>query len=339
MGCRKLLAAGVVAVMPLTAPPGAAHAATTKLVESGAYTLVQEPGDGMAPIYGLISSAKHSVEVTMYELADPKAEDDLIADARRGVDVRVLLDKDYDGGSVNAATCSYLRSHRVQVRWALADTIFHQKTITVDGAKSAIGTANLTAGYYATDRDAWVLTTNASDVRAIVSTFDEDWSREPGPPAGTSGANLVWSPGAEPAMVHLIDSARDSVYVESEEMDNDSVVDALAADARRGVRCDVVMTADREWDRNFDTLSEAGCHVATYADSDDTLYIHEKLILVDASTPHATLLIGSQNISTSSLDYNRELSIELTHANAAAILDAVADTFRSDLAGATPYSR
>ena len=52
-----------------------------------------EPQDGIGPIYRLITRARSSVDLTMYELADPTAEADLAADAARGVDVRVILDQ------------------------------------------------------------------------------------------------------------------------------------------------------------------------------------------------------------------------------------------------------
>ena len=55
--------------------------------------LLTEPASGIGPIYKLITAARHSVDLTMYELADPTAEADLAADAGRGVDVRVLLDR------------------------------------------------------------------------------------------------------------------------------------------------------------------------------------------------------------------------------------------------------
>jgi phosphatidylserine/phosphatidylglycerophosphate/cardiolipin synthase-like enzyme len=55
--------------------------------------LLTEPGSGIGPIYKLITGAKHSVDLTMYELIDPTAEADLAADAARGVNVRVLLDR------------------------------------------------------------------------------------------------------------------------------------------------------------------------------------------------------------------------------------------------------
>jgi cardiolipin synthase len=76
----------------------------------------------------------------------------------------------------------------------------------------------------------------------------------------------------------------------------------------------------------------AGCGVAvrTYPE-DAALYIHAKLIRVDAHT----VFIGSQNLSAQSLTYNRELGI-ITHDPA--ILAATGSTFHSDFAGAEPYS-
>ena len=69
--------------------------------------LLIEPGPGIGPIYKLITGARHSVDLTMYELADPAAEADLAADAARGVDVRVLLDQHLEK-SANTGAYDYL---------------------------------------------------------------------------------------------------------------------------------------------------------------------------------------------------------------------------------------
>ena len=68
----------------------------------------------------------------MYELKDPTAEQDLANAAKRGVKVRVLLDRDYSGAYENAAAYSYLQAHDVQVRWAPAHYIFHIKATSFD---------------------------------------------------------------------------------------------------------------------------------------------------------------------------------------------------------------
>jgi len=322
-----------VGAAPLVSPP----ASTTP--PSARYTLVQEPQAGEAPIYALITKAQHTVEMTMYELNDSTAEADLIADAHRGVQVRVLLDKDYTGGKVNQAAYNRLTSGGVQVRWALANTIFHQKTISVDGDVSAIGTGNLTSQYYTTSRDAWIITTNTADVSDIIATFNEDWAGEPGPPAGVPGPGLVWSPGAQSSVVNLIDSAKNDIYFESEEISDYAVVDALEADAHRGVQCDIVMTYQQQWATNLTALENAGCAVRVYPDTSNGLYIHEKMIMINTGSPLEQLLIGSQNASVASLQYNRELSLLLNEDDAPEVLNEVAATFQSDFAGGTILSQ
>ena len=74
----------------------------------------------MTPIYNFMSSARKSLDMTMYELSDTTAEQILIADHQRGVRVRVLLDHAYSGGSVNEAAYSILSSAGVPVAWARA---------------------------------------------------------------------------------------------------------------------------------------------------------------------------------------------------------------------------
>jgi phosphatidylserine/phosphatidylglycerophosphate/cardiolipin synthase-like enzyme len=282
----------------------------------------------MTPLYNFMSSARQSLDMTMYELSDPAAEQILIADHKRGVRVRVLLDHDYSGVSVNQAAYATLSSAGVPVAWANGSEIFHQKTITVDGDESAVMTGNLTAQYYATTRDLVVMDSQVSDVAAIESVFATDWSGaapSPGPP----GSDLVWSPGSEPQLAALIGSATRSVVVENEEMDSAAIEDALESDAGRGVDVTVVMTADSDWDAAFSQLEADGVHVVLYPDTASALYIHAKVIDVDG----ANAFIGSENFSTASLDYNRELGLITASAS---VLGPLNSTLSSDIASGQP---
>ena len=279
----------------------------------------------MTPIYNLMSSARQSLDMSMYELSDATAEQILIADHKKGVRVRVLLDHDYSGGSVNQSAYSTLSAAGVPVAWANDSEIFHQKTITVDDSESAIMTGNLTPQYYSTTRDFVVMDSQAVDVSAIESAFGSDWSGaapSPGPP----GADLVWSPGSEAPLVALIDSADHSVTVENEEMDSTAIEDALIADVHRGVNVTVIMTSDSEWDSAFSQLESAGVHVVLYPDTSSALYIHAKVIDVDSTKA----FIGSENFSTASLDTNRELGIITTSTDVTGPLN---DTLLSDSSG------
>ena len=129
------------------------------------------------------------------------------------------------------------------------------------------------------------------------------------PPA--SPADLVWSPGAQDALVALIVSARHELLIENEEMNDEIVVHALQEAARRGVRVEVVMTRQSDWASAFSALVRAGVAVRTYSAS-APFYIHAKAIVVDPGTPHARVFLGSQNFSVASLLYDRELGIVTT---------------------------
>jgi len=279
----------------------------------------------MTPIYNFMSSARESLDMTMYELSDPTAEHILIADHDKGVRVRVLLDHDYTGGSVNRPAYSTLAAAGVPVAWANDSEIFHQKTITVDGAASVVMTGNLTPQYYSTTRDFVVMDSQAADVAAIESVFATDWSGA-APSPGPQGADLVWSPGSQSQLIALINSAAHSVVVENEEMDSTAIEEALEADAHRGVNATVVMTSDSEWDGAFSELESAGVHVVLYPDTSSALYIHAKVIDVDS----ARAFLGSENFSTASLEYNRELGVVTS---LTAVVGPLSLTLYSDIAG------
>src|ERR1700722_19585021 len=256
-----LIAAGTAAAFA-AGFAGAAQAATD-------YKLVQYPAAGFGGFDQQIQAAKRSIDMEIYELEDATVEHDLAQAAARGVTVKVLLDRDFAGAKANAPAYGYLAAHHVQVRWAPSHYIFHIKTTTFDAHTSDISTANLTPQYYATTRDATVIDSNPAQVSAIERTFANDWnSGAAGRPRNETvqAAGLVWSPNtgtgsAETAMVGQIDAARTSVEFESEELSDSAVYDALAADARRGVSCEIVMTNSSEWRTAFAAVSTAGCRV------------------------------------------------------------------------------
>jgi cardiolipin synthase A/B len=298
----------------------------------GTLRVLTEPQAGVGAIYRLITGARSSVDLTMYELIDTTAEKDLAADAKRGVDVRVILDSHLEK-SRNAAAYDFLEAHRVQVTWAPSGTTYHQKTLTVDGKTSVIMTLNMVSADYAGTRDFAVIDTGKADVTAIVATFSADFAHKKiTPPDGT---DLVWSPtNSQAAILAVINGAKHTLAVENEEMDDSVITKALEAAARRGVDVKITMTAQSEWDSAFSALVKAGAHVRTYRDSSDVLYIHAKAVVADAGRAGQQVFVGSENFSAASLRYNRELGIRTTNTS---VISAVAAVLADDYAGGTPY--
>jgi phosphatidylserine/phosphatidylglycerophosphate/cardiolipin synthase-like enzyme len=288
-----------------------------------------EPSAGFGFLGHAILGAKHTIDLSMYELEDPTIESDLAARARAGIDVRVVLDSQYGIASDNAPAAKTLERGGVHVVFAPDNQIFHAKYLVIDGASLYIGTANFQAQYYSSTRDFWVLDRNHADIAAAQSTFSADFARRSAT-LSTGSGDLVWSPGSTTALVNLIQSAKHSLLVENEEMDSYTIESALEAAASRGVNVEVVMTYDSEWHSALSELASAGVHVHTLNESQ--VYIHAKVICADCTGSGGTVFVGSENFSTSSLDYNRELGIITS---ASALVNTVRTTVESDYAQGT----
>jgi cardiolipin synthase A/B len=289
----------------------------------GVPTLIEEPDQGLAPIYSFLSSARGALDMTMYELADQQAESILAADAARGVDVRVILDQKLEKSN-NSAAFSYLSTHGVHVVWAPTSfDAVHEKAAVADGRKALIMTLNLTSRYYSDTRDYAVVDDAGPDAQAIEAVFDADFT---GSPAELAGADLVWSPGSEHRLEQFISSAHRTLLVENEEMSNRGIVSALEAAARRGVLVEVIMTDTGRYGSELSALSSAGVKVRTYPNDPSVLYIHAKAMVADGTTA----FVGSENFTTSSLQYNRELGLITSDAS---VVNGLASVMSKDFAG------
>jgi phosphatidylserine/phosphatidylglycerophosphate/cardiolipin synthase-like enzyme len=333
-GVLGALAAGALVVLVGAVPSAAgAGAAAAAAAAGGPRSVVVEPQDGLAPIYRFILGARHSLDMTMYELVDTAAERDLGKDAARGVHVRVILDQNRER-SRNTPAYRYLVAHRVKVVWAGSSyDATHEKCIVVDGKEALVMTMNLDSEYYRTTRDFAVFDAERADVAAIETVFGADFAHRPVVPP--KGVDLVWSPGSLPAMLAVIDGARRTLSLENEEMSSPDITRAVVAAAKRGVRVRITMVADSYYDRAFGQIVAAGGHVHLYPDTETGLYIHAKVTVADAGEKDQRLYLGSINFSDASLFYNRELGIVTGDTPLLAAVNAVV---ARDYAGGSDYA-
>ena len=227
-----------------------------------------------------MKGAKHTVLVEMYELADPSFLSELYAARSRHVTVQVLLDKDYDAGSGTR-----LRTRRSsRTTWRCTGPTRARSTTRRRSSwtrRPTSGPGNLTAEYYATTRDFWIVDTQPADVAAIAATFHTDWRGAP-PTTGPRGVDLVWSPDAEPTFLAAIAHAHHTIALETEELSDSYVVDALVAAARRHVAVHVTMTDSSEWHAAFNQLVAAGA-VVHVDHGEHPVYVHAKALCVDCT--------------------------------------------------------
>ena len=295
-----------------------------------------EPDAGVRPITDAIRAAHRSIWVEMYLLTDTTVINALEDAANQGLDVRVMLEPHpFESSPVTVqSTLEKLKAAGIKVNQT--NPIFqltHAKFLLLDGATLFLLTANLShdalgGTKQVTNREYLLEDTETADVSEAQAIFTADWNRTT---PSLSDPNLLVSPiNARVKLLALIASARTSIQIENEETQDTQIENALAQAARRGVSIQVVLPAPTgRQDSNaagVALLRKAGISVR----GDKQYYIHAKLMLIDQTRAY----VGSENISTASLDDNRELGLIVADP---ATLSTLATTFSSDYAISQEY--
>lgn len=286
-----------------------------------------EPDAGDTVITNAIAGAKKTVLLEIYLLTEHKVINALEEAANRGVDVRVMLEQHpYGGGSVSPTeTLDRLQAagiHTEATNPAFALT--HEKGMVIDGNTAYIMTANFTAsalgsGYYTKNREYGIIDTNAQDVQAVTAIFNADWNRST---PQINDPNLVVSPvNSRNAFTSLINSAHKTLLIEAEEMQDSAIEQAIVNAGQRGVKVQVILPSSNSSSNNYgiNTINHPGIQI----EEDPHLYMHAKIIIVDGQKA----FVGSENISTASLERNRELGILVSDQN---VLSTLQQTFQQD---------
>ncbi|MDE2292360.1 MAG: hypothetical protein KGL53_09780 [Elusimicrobia bacterium] len=335
----RLRTAALLAVLPLLLGwRWRRHASRSAELKPGVFVM---PRDGHRPVVAAIDGARRSVVMTMYRLTDPRVVDALKAARRRGAEVRVILDAQSLAGREEAWAARRLRDAGVLVRPSSPGfSITHEKALVVDGTRVLVMSANMTRGASRT-RDYGVVVDDPGLAAEVAVVFEADWSNAMTQAADTpplSRPELLWSPvDSETGLVALIASAKKELAVETENLGDPAVEDALAKAAARGVRVRVVVpTCDLNPDplRNYPELKRlaaggAAVRTAPYPTGPRQPYVHAKALVVDGTRAY----VGSANLSLNSLTRARELGIVVSEP---AWAGEVLRTFEEDWARSGP---
>jgi phosphatidylserine/phosphatidylglycerophosphate/cardiolipin synthase-like enzyme len=289
-----------------------------------------EPDAGYRVITDALNGATKSIWLEMYLLTEKHVIQGLEEAAHRGVDVRVMLEgHPYGGGSISPTqTLDRLNAAGVKAKTTNPGfALTHEKGMVIDGQTAYIMTSNLTAAALGsskstTNREYGIIDTNREDVQAVSNIFNADWNRST---AQFNAPNLVVSPiNSRNAFTSLIKNAHSALLVEAEEMQDNAIEQAIVDAAKRGVHVQVILPAPRNSsdDNNregIQTIQQGGAQVK----EDKKLYMHAKIIVADGQK----VFVGSENISTASLERNRELGLIVSDQN---VITTLQQTFQQD---------
>jgi cardiolipin synthase len=276
-------------------------------------------------VLALIGGATMSIDVQMYSFTSTRVADALIAADTPSLPVRVLLD---GGQNENSAIRTRLTSGGVEVKDAPAGFVnAHAKYLVVDRQRALVASGNFTLAGLDDQRNYALEDRDPDDVADLAAVFTADWT---GQPATVGCTRLVVTPGEGRLRIQtLIAEARTSLDVALYYLSDTSIRAALQTARNRGVTVRVLLAATSEIPENgttATTLTQSGIAVRTLANPT----MHAKVIIADG----AAALVGSHNMSATSLRDNREVGLIVREPVA---VGPVVSQFTADWNNATPW--
>jgi phosphatidylserine/phosphatidylglycerophosphate/cardiolipin synthase-like enzyme len=301
------------------APTATARQATLSAQHRAGFVTAQgislfvEPEAGAGPILDAINGAKTHIDLEVYMLSNDEVVNALIAAAKRGVKVRVMLEPNpYNPANpnsplpINRTTAAKLAGTGVQVAWSDPQFRFtHSKTMVIDRTAGYVMTLNLTRSGTSRNREFAAIVTDEAELRDLNRLFQADWDHVPFTPRSK---RMVVSPAnAHQRLTDLISGAKKSLTIYDEILYDEPTQDLLGAKARAGVDVRVLMG---------DPVTMPGNSVAAArlkslgvkARYITAPVVHAKMITADDATSY----IGSVNLTSTSLLKNREVGILLS---------------------------
>ncbi|MBI6545191.1 MAG: hypothetical protein HY692_00265, partial [Cyanobacteria bacterium NC_groundwater_1444_Ag_S-0.65um_54_12] len=210
-------------------------------------TLFKEPEAGSRPILDAINAARSSIKIAMYILSDEQIIQALIAAAKRGVNVQIMLEpapfNPEDPSKplpINRNTMKKLIGTGIQAAWSDPRFRFtHAKTMVVDDSVAYILTFNFSQSGTTKNREFGAIDTEPLDVRDLLGIFQADWSHQTYQPLAK---RLVVSPDNASAKIYsLLKNAKQSLYVAVEILYDLTIIDLLGQLVQYGKDVKVLM--------------------------------------------------------------------------------------------------
>jgi cardiolipin synthase len=257
--------------------------------------LVLTPGIRRQATLDLLASARRRVALSLFRCDDSRVLDEIIATARRGIVVSVLITPRAKGWNKRlGGLVTLLSGTGVQVKqYDGPFSKYHAKYIIVDGEIVMIGSANLTRKCFDNTCDFLLLSRDPELVRDLMLLFESDWNT-PQQRLELACRRLIIGPDhMRYRMLEYLESARYRIRIIDHRVSHPEVLVTLQRKMADGLHVEILGRGQ---------LSG--------------LASHGKMLLVD---DHLAV-IGSASLSRPGLDIRREVSVTIEDPAALAVL-------------------
>ncbi len=280
--------------------------------------LITQPDDGIAPLLKAIGEARDQIAIVIFRFDQRDLEKALAAAVTRGVAVRALI------AHTNSDGCKQLRDLELRLlsqgitvsRTADHFVRYHDKLLIIDKAALYVLGFNFTHLDMARSRSFGLVTTNADLVKAALTLFECDCSRQP---FTIDREDFIISPlNARERLAALISGARHSLNIYDPKLTDRTMLRLLRDRAEKGVKIRIIgRTGLRGIGLESRKLEGQRLHVRAILKDDHQLFI------------------GSQSLRAVELDHRREAGLIVSAQTA---IRTFRDVFERDWCQCTPNS-
>lgn len=305
-------------------------------------------------VYDLLNKAKKSIDIEIYEMKDKTFRKLIIEALDRGVKVRIVKDSNTVGDTCyeldapeegDTNDCKDEKEYISLIQQKGAQYVFfdkrqlcgisgrscfqHGKMIIVDRRYVLMSTGNFNSSSLCSDesakcnRDYSYVTKNSVVIRKLSELFESDLKNERWDfkkIISEMPNSLTVSPNSSPRLVALIKSAKESIWVQNQYLEEPSINQALIEKAKEGIKVHVQVSAFCSFgypsegkklkiNKIYSEFDEAGIQTKIFTAKIKVKnrpgYLHSKAIVVDENFGW----IGSINGSDTSTLQNREFGI------------------------------
>jgi cardiolipin synthase A/B len=306
------------------------------------------PDMGRHPILTAIKSAKKSIDITGYHLDDPQVIEELIQSRRKGIRIRLILQKPYlypspFDNKINEATSIKLKNHGIETHF-LEDyryPLVHYKLMIIDNEYAIVQNFNYEDRNFKA-RNFGLTIENKEQVQALSKIFENDYngkSLENDKESLTlwNKTRIILGPLYQRKLImDLLRSAKSSIHIYQQDLCDPEMGKLLSSLAKEGKKIEVIMVpapfGGVDSNRINQTIITASGGQFRFKPKNE-LYIHAKVILIDPEKK-GQMYIGSCNFWSECLSRNRELGVVTNNKSQ---IQVVYDTFKKDWQSSYSY--
>ena len=150
--------------------------AATQAVEPGIQVFFPRAGQDPAPVLvNLYNGAAASLDVAIYSLTHPDIVKAIGDAQRRGVQVRIITDKEQAAGSTQKHALNDLLSLGIPVKIDAHSGLMHLKMSIIDGQTATLGSYNYTMSASQQNDEVMAVVTQPAVVKSCQDEFNRLW--------------------------------------------------------------------------------------------------------------------------------------------------------------------